>query len=199
MCQLLETIKVLNKEFCNINFHNQRLNKSRKDLFNCSDFIELEKNIYIPGNLAHGLYRCRVLYKKEIEKIEFISYKPKKIETLKIVVCNEINYSYKFADRNLFENLKNKYHDFDDILIVKNNFITDTSFSNIVFFDGSKWLTPFTPLLKGTKREIFLQKKIIFEKQIYPDDLKKFQKACLLNAMLDIDENNFISIGNIYF
>ncbi|MDD5571318.1 MAG: aminotransferase class IV [Bacteroidales bacterium] len=199
MCLLLETIKVLNKEFNNIELHNERFNKSRKDLFDCGDFINIKKNISIPENLDSGLYRCRVLYKKEIEKTEFIHYKPKKIKTLKIVECNEIEYSYKFADRIIFENLKNKYPDFDEILIVKNNFITDTSFSNIVFFDGGKWLTPSTPLLKGTKREDLLRKKLIFEEQIKPGDLNKFKKACLINAMLDIDENDFISIEGICF
>ena len=85
-----------------------------------------------------------------------------------------------------------------DILIVKKEFITDTSFSNIIFFDGDNWITPSTPLLEGTKRKELLEKNIISEQEIKFSDLKNFKKAILINAMLDFDEIAEIEIKNIF-
>ena len=41
MCLLIETIKIENNKIYNINYHNLRMNKARKDLFNSKDFIDL--------------------------------------------------------------------------------------------------------------------------------------------------------------
>ena len=46
----------------------------------------------------------------------------------------------------------------DEILIIKDGHITDTSISNIVFrLPDGWWLTPFTPLLKGIMRTYLLE------------------------------------------
>ena len=80
---------------------------------------------------------------------------------------------------------------------MKNGYITDTSFSNIIFFDGANWITPSTPLLEGTKIKELLEKKIISEQEIKLKDLIKFSKAKLINAMIDIDDGNEIEMKNI--
>jgi 4-amino-4-deoxychorismate lyase len=85
----------------------------------------------------------------------------------------------------------------DDILIIKNGFITDTSFSNIAFFDGTQWFTPFTYLLNGTQRQHLLRQGAIVETEITPSDLKQFRYAKLINAMLDLETSPLIDIQNI--
>jgi 4-amino-4-deoxychorismate lyase len=84
-----------------------------------------------------------------------------------------------------------------DILLVKNDLITDTSFSNIILWDGNAWYTPSVPLLKGTKREFYLDKKIIHLRDIRLNELHYFKKIRLINAMLDIGEGEDIPVGNI--
>ena len=54
--------------------------------------------------------------------------------------------------------------DKDDILIVKNGLLTDTSIANIALYDGNDWYTPLHPLLKGTKRAELLDKGVLKEK-----------------------------------
>ena len=56
--------------------------------------------------------------------------------------------------------------DKDDILIVKNGLLTDTSIANIALYDGNDWYTPLHPLLKGTKRAELLDKGVLKEKEI---------------------------------
>jgi 4-amino-4-deoxychorismate lyase len=196
MCLLFETIKVENGVFQNLHYHEARMNGARKNLFNSADNIELEKFLSVPVGYENGIYKCRVDYDYYIHKIDFTSYKAVKIISLQLVYDDEITYHFKFADRSRLEELK-KNANSDDVIIVKKGLITDSSFSNIIFFDDKKWVTPSMPLLKGTKRQELLDKKIIFEQLIKPSDLKNFKKAKFINAMLDFDKSLEIEMKNI--
>lgn len=190
MSRLFETIKVSNKKLFNLSFHNERMNRSRRELFECSDQIDLEKILHVPEEIGSGVYKCRVIYEKEIEKIEWAEYTPKKIERLKIIEADEINYSYKFFDREIFNTLLKQAGtgENEEILIIKNGKITDTSYSNIVLFDGKEWHTPAEPLLKGTQRAKLISEKKIIEKEIVLNDLKLYKEIKLINAMLEFEE-----------
>jgi 4-amino-4-deoxychorismate lyase len=78
--------------------------------------------------------------------------------------------------------------DCDEIILVKNGLITDTSYSNLAFFDGVQWYTPEHPLLNGVRRQALLKQKRVREKRITPDELGSFVKLSLINAMLDLGE-----------
>lgn len=199
MSQLFETIKIFNGEIFNPHYHNRRMNNSRKILFGLEDEIDLSEFIIIPEKFRSGLVKCKVIYSDEIQSIEFSEYQIKKINSLKIVECNDIVYDHKYLNREKLEELKAKNINFasQDILIVKGGIITDTSYSNVVLFDGSKWLTPSTPLLKGTKRASQLDAGRICEEEIKLKDLKKFAQLKLINAMIELDESPAISIQSI--
>ena len=188
MSQLFEAIKVENGKLFNIEYHNERLNRSRKEMFGCNDSIDLNKEIKIPKDIRKGLYKCRVVYDKKINKIEFLPYIKPKIKTLKIIECNDIDYKYKYLDRTKIEELLKQKGECDDILIVKKGLVTDTSIANICFYDGQKWITPNEPLLRGTKRAKLLKEGLISEEKITQKDIKKFKKASLINAMLDLED-----------
>lgn len=184
--QLLETIKIQNRQPQNIAWHNQRFNRSRLDLFGIKDALTLEKIIQIPDDLNYEVIKCRIIYSKEIETIEFEKYILLKINSLKIIECNDIDYSYKYYDRRKLNELFQQKENCDDILIVKNGFVTDTSFANIVFWDGDKWITPASPLLHGTARLRLIDEGQIIESDITIDELGKFEKARIINAMNDL-------------
>ncbi|MBC8486359.1 MAG: aminotransferase class IV [Bacteroidetes bacterium] len=188
MCLLFETIKVINKNLQNIEYHNSRLNRSRKELFGADDFIYLENIIKIPSSLSDDVYKCRVIYDKKIEKIEFEPYKPRIIHSLKLVECNDIEYGFKYHDRSMINELFEKRGDCDDILIIRNGWVTDTSFSNIILFNGKQWVTPSHPLLFGTKRQKLLDEGKIISKKIKSEDISKYQGARLINSMLDPED-----------
>ena len=89
-------------------------------------------------------------------------------------------------------------NDCDDILIVKNSLITDTSYTNVVFEDSNEKLyTPTSTLLPGTKRKQLLDAGIIHEKKIHVNDIKLYKGVYLINAMIDIEDNLFIDIDCI--
>jgi len=196
---LFETIKIDNSKVCNIDYHNERLNRSRKALFNSDDYFDLEQLIIVPEEMKSGIVRCRVLYDQEIRKIDFFNYTPRVIRSLKLIESNDIDYSFKFDNRTKINELLKQKGDADDILIIKNSFVTDTSYTNIVFFDGERWITPSTPLLKGTQRARLLKEGIIVEDEIKVADLERFEKAVLINAMVGFEESSYISIDRINF
>jgi 4-amino-4-deoxychorismate lyase len=196
MFQLIETIKVIDGLFQNLPYHNSRLNKARRELFSVTDELDIEKLVHVPASFDKGIYKCTVTYGKEISEINFQLYIIRRIRNLKIVTDNSIEYSYKYADRTSLNKLLELKGDCDEIVIVKNSYITDTSFTNLIFFDGVKWYTPDLPLLKGTKREKLLQQGMIMETRICLDDLTKYSRVGLINAMLE-PEDIMVDIANL--
>lgn len=198
MSQLLETIKCKNGKLFNLTFHNSRFNKARFEYFGIPGIINLNEIINIPENCKKGLFRCRVLYSTQIEKIEFLVHQYRKAESLKLVENDDINYRFKYTDRNELKKLFEQRRTCDDILIVKNGCITDSFSANPVFFDGKKWWTPDTPLLPGTQRARLIKEGKIFECRITPKDLSKYEKAGLINAMQDLEEMPVVPVEKIY-
>ncbi len=197
MCQFIETIRIDQYGLRNISYHNFRFNRTRKRFHGITKSIDLLQFIkHIPDTTENSIIRCTVHYSNQIEKIECVPYQPKKIRSLKLVECNSIDYSYKYANREIFSELLCMKEDCDEIIIVKNGYITDTSYTNLIFFDGTNYITPSTPLLKGTKRACLLEKGLIREYPVQPSDLKHFQHISLINSMLDIADYQ-IDIQNI--
>ncbi|MGC8765207.1 MAG: aminotransferase class IV [Brevinematia bacterium] len=195
MSRFIESICLKDGKLQNIEYHNARLNRTIKEVLNKDTDFKLENLISISKNLQNGIYKVRVIYYKDIEEIEIQPYNFRRRDTLKIVF-SDLNYRYKYEDRNILNRLFEKRGGCDDILIVKNDRPTDTFASNIVFFDGERWFTPVFPLLRGTKRQLLLDKKIILEKDIKLSELKNFKGFRLINAMLDW-EDSYIPITNI--
>lgn len=195
--KLLETIRLKEGKLMNIEYHAARFNQARAKLFGITTPLDLSKFIQIPNDCLTGIYRCRLIYERDIEEISFTPYQFKSIQSLKIVEAPKIAYAYKWADRDVFGKLLQQNSEADEIIIVQNGLLTDCTFANLAFWDGSKWFTPDTPLLKGTKRAKLLKKKQIIEKSIRVSDVKNFQKVCLINAFLDLDLSKSIDVSSI--
>jgi 4-amino-4-deoxychorismate lyase len=196
MFLLLETVKVQNRRLHNIEAHNYRVANSRRILFGLQDTLDLQDFISLPDDLDDKLYKCRIVYAQTVQQVEFLPYIPKRIQTLRLVLNDAIQYEHKYLDRLYFDKLLQSAHA-DDILIVQHGLITDSSFANVVFYDGKNWVTPARPLFHGIKRRILLERRVIQERKIEPNDLQQFKHAALINAMLDIGDIPFISIENI--
>lgn len=197
MCRLVETIKLKDGVFENIDIHNERFNNSRKSKFGVGEYLDLNEVLKSQNYNKTGLYKCRVIYNEEIVKVEFIPYVLRQVKSLKLVKA-DIDYSYKYEDRSKLNKLFEQRGNCDDILIVKNERLTDTSAANIAFFDNDRWYTPLYPLLKGSKREKLLRTKAIFEEDLKITDLNKFQKAAMFNTMVDFGEIIF-PVSNIEY
>ena len=180
MALLLESIKIKDGLIYNLFYHQKRVNYTRKSLFNAQDILELSKVINPPSK---GVFKCRILYDLTLHKIEYIPYFPKKITSLTII-SSSIEYQFKYKNRKIFDILLNKYNKTDDIIIEKDGLLTDTSYSNIAFYDTTQWITPRKPLLYGTYREKLLDDGFLSPQDIQPSMLKAYTKIALINAMI---------------
>ena len=190
MSLLLETIKIEEGEVFNLSYHQARFDISRKFLFNLTDKTDLSAVIKAPKK---GLYRCRIIYDEKIRSVEYIPYKEKKIQKLKIVTSN-INYNYKYANREAFNKLLHKYSAYDEIIIEKEGYLSDTTISNIAFYDGDKWFTPTQPLLQGTMRAKLLDEGFLHLKKIKKENLKDYSQIALMNSMIGFKILNHFAI-----
>lgn len=199
MSLLVESIRSEDGKLLNISLHNERMIRSLSGLFGLKSAIDLEKLITIPEKTKKGVFKCRVEYDSEIRKVEFIPYIIKCVSSLKIVENNTIEYTYKFADRKQIAELFSKRERADDILIIRNGMVTDTSYANVVFRDhNGNWVTPSTFLLPGTRRASLLGSGEIKESVITYRDINKYTKVKLINAMIGLDDTVGIPIANIY-
>jgi 4-amino-4-deoxychorismate lyase len=197
MCQLLESIRVENRCVQNPEYHQARFDASRRLLFGTNDAIDLKTHIQIPDFIDEGIYKCRLIYDRQIRELSFEAYQPKLVQSLKLVYDDAIDYALKYADRNALNRLFEQRGSCDDILIVKQGLITDTSFCNVIFYDGTSWITSDSPLLAGTRRQYLIDQKKIRSQQICPADLASFSHFMLINAMLDFDEGRRKSVAGI--
>jgi len=187
MSLLIESIKVVNGEFFNLSYHEQRMHLSLKMLCGDAEPVNLEGFLNKFQRPTAGVYKCRIEYDDRTKDVEFVPYQPKPVNSLRIVEHDRINYEFKYKDRKTIDRLFELRKDCDDILIVRRGFITDTSYCNILFKKDGQWVTPWSALLKGTQRQNLLDRNIIIEEDLTPEDIKTFRKFKLINAMLEFD------------
>ena len=174
--KLLETIKYQNGRFFNLKYHQERMDRSYLFTYNHNNPINLNRSLEESNlPLSQNPYKCRVTYDNNGHQIEFVKYEFPQINSLKLVVDDDIEYNIKYSNRTALENLFNRRGNADDIIIVKDGLITDSSYANLLFYNGKTWVTPAKPLLAGTQREYLLHKGIIDIDHIRPSHIINFK------------------------
>ena len=176
----LETIKALDGILYHLEYHQWRLDS----VLQTKKRHELQKLLSPPKK---GLYRCRVVYTQSDIKVEYIKYSKRQVKKLKLIYDDTIEYEKKYEDREKLNQLFLDKGEADDILIIKNSLVSDTSIANVAFYDGNTWVTPSSALLEGTTRKRLLESGKIVLKEIKVEEIKGFQKIALMNAMIDFD------------
>ncbi len=179
-----ETICFKNGQLLNLGRHEYRLNRTRRLLWGAQDFLSLQHLVIPPGHPDEPVYKCRVTYSREIETIEWEPYLRREVSSLRLVTDNTISYDHKFKDRSRIQLLAARKEGCDDVLIVRNGLVTDTSIANVAFFDGLGWITPDQPLLPGTQRARLLGMGTIREEAVHVSALDRFTALRIFNAMI---------------
>ena len=162
-------------------------------LLSTSPWREVEA--YLTGQqvLPATTYRLTLEYSLAgLSAIRLIPYGKRTIRALcPILLSDDFEYSYKYADRSFFDRMKAELADDEEPLFVRSDgSITDTSFTNVLIETEAGYLTPTRPLLRGTQREGLLQAGLIDE----ADDLtlstlrSKAKAILLINALLPLEE-----------
>lgn len=186
MCRYIETIRIEKGRLRNIAYHDRRMNEVRREVWGVDRSASLET--YIDASPYEERTRCRVTYGRDVESVEFFPYQIRPVHSLQLVRGGQIEYRRKRVDRSELNALFACRGEADDVLIVRGGLLTDTSIANIALGDGTGWYTPASPLLEGTQRACLLDAGMIRPLDIHADDLSRFQKIRLFNAMIDFGE-----------
>ncbi len=189
MFPLFETIAVENYKPKLLEYHQQRMDSSFLELFHQINPFSLSK-LFLELNIkSNGLLKWKVEYSCD-GCVSFVTpYFSRPISRVKFVEVNpDFDYSMKFCNRDYFDRLKKDNPGYDELVLLKNGKLTDSTFSNIVLEDHAKGLlcTPSTPLLNGTQRQYLLDNKTIIEFPVSIHQLYEFSRMYFINAMLDI-------------
>ena len=144
-------------------------------------------DVFRPGSVKQGRYKLRIEYGRKILLTEMSEYVRRTVNRVKAVRCDSIDYKYKYLDRSALNRLNSGTSD-EAVVIIRNGFVTDSTFSNIALFDGSEWVTPDTWLLNGVMRQHLIAAGFLREKTVRLEDLSKYKTISFINAMLDLGE-----------
>lgn len=187
MSRFIESIKAQDRQIYLLDLHQERIDrtffeKTGKRSFSLENILS---NIEIPD---FGKYKMRVVYDlRSSIKVELIPYQPAIAENFELMENSGIDYHLKYENRTIFSEMK-QASKAQEIIILKGNKITDSSYSNIIFFDGSQWFTPKTYLLNGVQRQRLIAQNKITEVDISLSHILDFSHFKLINAMNDLEE-----------
>ncbi len=184
MPRFIETIKLQDGEFYNLKYHQSRLEFTFSRFFSGSTTFNLKQELDEIARPMLGLFKCRVVYEEKINKITFQPYTIKPIQSFKLVEANDIEYNFKFENRDQLNDLYNLKGLADDIIIVKNGLVTDSSYANLIFKRGDDWITPESPLLLGTMRQKLIDENKVKCGTVLIEDICRYEKVKLINSML---------------
>jgi 4-amino-4-deoxychorismate lyase len=188
MCRFVESIQLKDGIFKRIELHQARLQKSMMNFYPNStviDLVELLKKVTVPTN---GLFKCRVVYDSEVRLIEIVPYIRREIRSLKLVETGLESSIYKTENRSGYNAAFAQRGDCDDVLVFRNELLTDTSYCNIALYNGKEWFTPRMPLIFGVNRTELVENKMLIEKDIKIGDLKDYSQIALFNAMIEFGD-----------
>jgi 4-amino-4-deoxychorismate lyase len=187
MSQFIESIKIEDQEVFLLELHQKRVNATfaHFGMDNSIDLAKIIKDLKIDED---GFFKLRIVYDLNRNyKTQLIPYAVAEIDSFQLVENNTYDYAFKFEDRKEFERMKTKAKT-EEIIIVKNNCITDTSYTNLLFLKDEKWYTPSTYLLNGVMRQHLLATNKIKETEITLQNIKEFTHFQLINSMNDFDD-----------
>lgn len=186
MCPFIETIAIVGGQARHLSYHERRFNATRQHFFPEAETLSLAP-ILADAPLTEGLVKARLVYdERGLINKTYQPYTMRQVQSLQLIRADDMEYPFKNTDRSHLNALFAQRQGCDDILIIKNGLVTDTSFTNVALFDGHQWFTPDTPLLPGTMRAWLLDQGFITSHRITVNDLPHFHFISLINALIPL-------------
>ena len=188
MYPLFESLCVKNGRVLNGEWHQLRFQKAYQNFFGHQPAFNLLDPIELPQIFCQGIVKLKISYNETGRQLDFQHYHMQQIQSVRLVPTNDLDYTNKYTEREKLDALFALREGCDDVLIIRNGWITDSYYANVVFFDGKDWWTPELPLLEGTCRARLLANGVIKTIPLQVEDLKNFLGIKLINAMRDMSQ-----------
>lgn len=179
MCRYIESIRLADGVV-----HLKELHQQRMD--NALGTHRWNLNSILASNAlpSQGIHKIRLVYSSHDLRMECTPYVAKKVSSLKLVDGSDIAYAKKFEDRAKLDTLFANRGTADDVIIVKEDRLTDATYANLAFWDGTRWFTPVSCLLNGVMRQYLLQSGVLLLADITMKNFRHYRKVKLINALL---------------
>jgi len=192
MYPCIEAIEWLDGKAQRIDYHQRRVDEAFQCLFPSELPFSLAEELerFRTGTFfpEKGRYKLRLQYDNQLRTVEFVEYHQRRVESLKLIEIDYATTTFKSSDRQTIDAAFTQRGSCDDVLLVRDGLLTDTSYANIAFFDGQKWISPRIPLLYGTRRAYLLDHQDIEIADIRVEELAHFQRIRLFNALIDFGD-----------
>lgn len=164
MFHFFESICIRNSTGQKLKLHQNRINETMKKFY--KKYLVIDLNSVVSKFNFHKLkvYKLKIHYSNKLEKIYLEEYIPKIHQVFRMVNIYENIYQYKFQNRkNITQYLKKNG---EEIIFILNNQPTDTSYSNLIFKQNTKWFVSDKYLLNGIQRRFLIQNNQIKKKKL---------------------------------
>lgn len=198
MYPLFETIAVEHFEPQLLQYHQQRMDDSFLRYFHLENPYQLSKVFRSEQIVSDGVLKWRVEYGSQGFRSTIEPYSPRMIRRVKLVEIDpDFDYSMKFSDRAYFDLLKKRNPGYDELILLKNGQLTDSTYSNLILeaVSDGRLYTPSTPLLHGTQRQYLIDTVKVIPIPISIGQLPEFHKIYFVNAMLPLPHAPSLDIG----
>ncbi len=187
MFRFFESISIRDGVPQNLYYHQLRIDHTFKQFYPKIDSPHLEYLISKNVQARFPLVKCKFSYNETSHQFFCLAYNKKTYKKFHLIHDNQLSYNFKYIDRMCFDQYLRTIPSDHQLLLVIIEYLTDSSLSNLAFYDGYRWLTPLDPLLKGTMRASLIADWKIHEEAIQLKHLSLFKKFKLINAMNPLD------------
>ncbi|WKS99952.1 aminotransferase class IV family protein [Gallibacterium salpingitidis] len=179
-----ETLAIQDGEIQNLTYHQARYQRTLQHFYSTHyqafNFADIVK---IPLQYQQGLVRCRIDYNQQDYQIAFYPYQRRQFKRFQPVVCEQLDYRFKYCNREQLNALYQQRQGADEILIIQQGKITDCSIGNLALLRQGEWFTPDSPLLAGTQRQRLLEQQLLQLRSITLNELDLFEEIRVINAL----------------
>ncbi|MFP4510074.1 MAG: aminotransferase class IV [Spirochaetaceae bacterium] len=191
MCRLLETIRVRTYRAEHLAWHFRRIAAStgsdsaaRAITGAAVQIVREQTGLAIAGP---SRYRLRIEYIGDtVCEYSIVPYRPGALNAL--CVRGPVEYKLKYADRRALDATAAGLAVGVEPLYVSDGRVLETRYANLAFRRKGVWFTPAEVMHEGTTRARLLASGAVRLSDIRLSDLSRFDRICLLNAMLDPGE-----------
>ena len=86
----IETIRYADGVFHNLDLHRARMERTCREVYGTD-----APQLVLPAGCRNGVFKCRVTYSQQIEKIELEPYTPVPPRSIRLIECENIDYHLK--------------------------------------------------------------------------------------------------------
>lgn len=137
-------------------------------------------------SISAKAWRCRLVYEANGRLVErgALPFIPKKLERIARVELPSASYPLKFADRSLFASLHERFPGYDEIIITRQGFLSDGTFTNLYLRRSSgRLLTPADALLAGCRRARLMKEGTLLPSPLNWEELEPHWQIGFINAL----------------